>query len=148
MYTALQSQKAVSAYCKVSMYYLLASIVSRYRDPQTQEAENTRICKIMTYHIILYQFHRFKTVSLLEINANKNQRNNIIVSIRVLGVNPTSAEICLYKPRDKVCFFQFEIIINVLVDSFRFILIPMLWVYCQYEYVTLPMRGSASDVRF
>ena len=31
-------------------------------------------------------------------------------------------------------FFQFEIIINVFVSSFRFILIPMLWVYghCKY----------------
>ena len=41
--------------------------------------------------------------------------------------NPYNAEIFLYKlwrPKD---FFQFEIIINVLVSSFRFIWIPMLW---------------------
>ena len=31
-----------------------------------------------------------------------------------------------YKAKD---FFQFEIIINVLVSSVRFICIPMLWVY-------------------
>ena len=31
-------------------------------------------------------------------------------------------------------FFQFEIIINVFVSSFRFIWIPMLWVYRQYKY--------------
>ena len=33
-------------------------------------------------------------------------------------------------------FFQFEIIINVLVSSFRFIRIPtcMLWVYGHYKY--------------
>ena len=31
-------------------------------------------------------------------------------------------------------FFQFEIIINVLVNSFRFIWIPMLWVYGHYKY--------------
>ena len=30
--------------------------------------------------------------------------------------------------------FQFEIIINVLVSSFRFILLPMLWVYGHYKY--------------
>ena len=29
-------------------------------------------------------------------------------------------------------FFQFEIIITVLVSSFRFIWIPMLWVYGHY----------------
>ena len=32
-------------------------------------------------------------------------------------------------------FFQFEIIINVSVSSFRFIWIPMLWVYNHYKYV-------------
>ena len=31
-------------------------------------------------------------------------------------------------------FFQFEIIINVLVSSFWFILIPMFWVYGHYKY--------------
>ena len=30
--------------------------------------------------------------------------------------------------------FQFKIIINVLVSSFRFILLPMLWVYGYYKY--------------
>ena len=32
-------------------------------------------------------------------------------------------------------FIQFEIIINVLVGSFWFIWIPMLWVYGHYKYV-------------
>ena len=32
-------------------------------------------------------------------------------------------------------FFQLEIIINVLVSYFRFIWIPILWVYDQYKYV-------------
>ena len=30
--------------------------------------------------------------------------------------------------------FQFEIMINVLFSSFRFIWIPVLWVYGHYEY--------------
>ena len=38
-------------------------------------------------------------------------------------------------------FFQFEIIINVSVSSFRFIWIPMLWVYGHYKYFTLSVRG-------
>ena len=33
----------------------------------------------------------------------------------------------------KVGYIQFEIIINVLVGSFRFIWIPMLWVYGDYK---------------
>ena len=32
-------------------------------------------------------------------------------------------------------FFQFEIIINVSVSSFRFIWIPMLWVHGHYDFV-------------
>ena len=44
-------------------------------------------------------------------------------------------------------FFRFEIIINILVDSFRFIWIPVLWVYRHYKYFTLSVRGSTLDVR-
>ena len=47
----------------------------------------------------------------------------------------------LYKPKDQRPF-QFEIIITVLVSSFRFIWIPMLWVYGHYKYFTLSARGS------
>ena len=42
-------------------------------------------------------------------------------------------------------FFQFEIIINVLVSSFGFIWIPILRVYCHF---TLSARGPTLDVRF
>ena len=42
-------------------------------------------------------------------------------------------------------FFQFEIIIDVLVSSFRFIRIPLLWVYDQYKYFTLTVRGSTLE---
>ena len=53
-------------------------------------------------------------------------------------------------------FFQFEIIINVLDSSFRFIRIPMLWVYCNYKYfysysVGIDFRRqnlASTDVRF
>ena len=48
-------------------------------------------------------------------------------------------------------FFQFEIIINVLVSSFRFIWIPMLWVYGHYKYfnslyVFIRLYTSETDV--
>ena len=39
-------------------------------------------------------------------------------------------------------FFQFEIIINVLVSSSRFICIPMLCVYGHYQYFTFSVWGS------
>ena len=49
--------------------------------------------------------------------------------------NPLSAEIFLYKPwRSKGCF-QYQIILNVLVRSFRFIWIRMLWVYGHLLYI-------------
>ena len=46
-----------------------------------------------------------------------------------LKINPYSAEIFLNKPRRPKGSVQFVIIINVLVSSFCFIWIPMLWVY-------------------
>ena len=53
-------------------------------------------------------------------------------------------------------FFRFEIIMNVLVSSYRFILIPMLWVYDHYKGFnsfsagTVFMRQNLTsiDVRF
>ena len=44
-------------------------------------------------------------------------------------------------------FFEFEIIINVLVNSFWFIWIPVLWVCGRYIFFfTLTVRGSTLDV--
>ena len=58
-----------------------------------------------------------------------------------LIIYPHQAETCLMT---KV-FFQFEIVINVLVSSFRFIWIPLLWVYCHYKLLIL---SASTDVRF
>ena len=44
-------------------------------------------------------------------------------------------------------FYQFESILNVLVNSFWFIWIPMLWVYGHYKYFTLSVQVSILDVR-
>ena len=49
----------------------------------------------------------------------------------------------LYKPRNQRIFFQFKIIINVLVSSFRFIWISMLWDYGNNKCFTLSIWGSA-----
>ena len=46
-----------------------------------------------------------------------------------------------------VVFCQFKIIVNVLVSSFRFILIHMLWVYDHYNCFFLLMWGATLDVR-
>ena len=66
------------------------------------------------------------------------------------SVNPHNAQILLNKPWKPKGFVQIEIIINFLANSFRFILIPMLWVYCHYKYLdtfsTGPFYTSASDV--
>ena len=56
------------------------------------------------------------------------------VGSRAERVNPYSAELFLYKPwRLKGVFFQFKIIINVLVSSFWFDWIPALRVYDHYK---------------
>ena len=46
----------------------------------------------------------------------------------------------------KVLFFQFDIIINVLAGSFRFIWITMLWVYDHYKYFNFYSARNDSDV--
>ena len=48
--------------------------------------------------------------------------------IEIYNFNPYNDEIFLRKPCRPMNCFQFEIIINVLVSSFRLIWIPMLWV--------------------
>ena len=45
------------------------------------------------------------------------------------------------------CFFQFEIIINVLVSSFRLIWIPILWVYDLKNVLIVSMSKSPLDDR-
>ena len=47
---------------------------------------------------------------------------------------PLKHWIILWKTSQLKGFFQFEIIINVIVSSFWFIWIPMLWVYGQQKY--------------
>ena len=54
----------------------------------------------------------------------------------------------VYKPWRPKEFFKFEmIIINILLSTFRFIWIPMLWVYDLIIFVILSVRGSPLDVR-
>ena len=44
-------------------------------------------------------------------------------------------------------FFQYEIIINVLVSSSPFLSIHMLWLYRHFKLLILSVRGPFSDVR-
>ena len=63
---------------------------------------------------------------------------------------PYNSVIFLYKPWRPKDFFQFEIIINVLVSSFCFIWIPMVRVYDHYKYLlsqlTLDVRMIISYI--
>ena len=63
-----------------------------------------------------------------------------------VGLNLESADIPFYKPLNPKCFFQFKIIINVLVSPFWFIWITMLWVY-DNTFLIISARGSTLDVR-
>ena len=71
-------------------------------------------------------------------------------------INPWSADIFLCETIGIKGFFQFLIIINVLVSSFHFIWIPILWVYGLYKYFYSYGMGidfrrqnlTSTDVRF
>ena len=59
------------------------------------------------------EFERFVDTNVPDYNADSPIYCSLLLRY--------SAEICLYKPWRPKEFFQFEIIINVLVGSFRFI---------------------------
>ena len=79
-----------------------------------------------------------------------------IVVISRIRVNPSGAEIFLNKQWRSKVFFQFDILINILVSFFRSIWIPMLWVYGQSKYFYFYSAGivfsrqnlPSRDVRF
>ena len=60
--------------------------------------------------------------------------------------NLYNAELFLYKQWRLKSTFEFEIIINVLVSSFRFICVPMIWVYGHYKFFNFSVRGSILNV--
>ena len=65
----------------------------------------------------------------------------VTVKMSMLEISTTvnKALIYLFKNhRDQMS--QEEIIINVLLSSFRFILIPILWVYGHYNLLFIPAR--------
>ena len=72
------------------------------------------------------------------------------------GLTLTALRYCCINHEDQGVFFQFEIIINVLVSSFCFIRIFMLWVYGHYKYlssfsaniVLIRQYMTSTDVRF
>ena len=66
--------------------------------------------------------------------------------IVTIGQPCWSGEIFLNKPWKPKVFFQFEIIISVLVSFFRFIWITMLWVYGHYKYLYSHSVGSILDI--
>ena len=71
---------------------------------------------------------------------------NLAPSWHVFLTLKTLKYLCInYK--DQTGFSQFEIIINVLVRSSRFLSIHMLWLYRHFKLLILSVRGPFSDVR-
>ena len=53
----------------------------------------------------------------------------------------------MYKTWRPKGLFHFEIAINILVSSFRFISIPTLWVYGHYTFLIISVRRPSVDVK-
>ena len=66
----------------------------------------------------------------------------VIAMLTRLNTKPLQRWNIFVKIMDSKGFFQFEIIINVLASSFRFIWIPMLWVYAHFNFLILSVWGS------
>ena len=84
------------------------------------------------------------TVTLILYSATHIVTATFITRVNPLTLKALNIFIKPWRPRG---FIQFEIIINVLVSSFWFIWIPMLWVYNHYKMFTLTARGWFLDVR-
>ena len=131
-HSALQRQKAVSAYLK-SRQILLFGFVRQYCSTikigrshlQPSETSGNVINKLCDY-----PWWR---------EAVWN--NYTMWAIRY----PSNPEISLYKPWRPKGFYQFVIIINVLLSSFCFIWKPILWVYDHYTFL-IPLVRRQFDV--
>ena len=66
-------------------------------------------------------------------------------SITLWSLYPVQRWNSVYKPWRPKGYFQFEIFSNILVSSFRFIWILMLWVYGHYKFLILSARFYTSE---
>ena len=100
--------------------------------------------KLLLIILSVWLYNRHSTATLMDkcIISDENRSNKLYLLSRSSQstddrrflFNPWSAEFCYKNLGGQNIFFQFEIIINVLVSSFRFIWIHMLWVYDHYIY--------------
>ena len=88
--------------------------------------------------ILRLKFYEFDEIIFTEnyIKISTNPWHVFLIGFSNIKINPWSIGILSYKPWTPKFFFQFEVIIsniyrevNVLVSSFCFIWIPMLWFY-------------------
>ena len=125
--TAVQRQTAVTAYLKSKQLLLFAF--------ELQDSLLPSSTGIMT------AVHRQTAVT-----AYLKSKQLLLFASEVYAALQ-SAELFVYKSWRPKFFIQFEIIINVLVSSFCFILIPMLWVHDHYKYFIFWLRGLTLDFR-
>ena len=119
---------------------------SCYRDPV---GENYKICKSTFFSLPTRQS---ETANLRSDCALDTDHNIFTCSLR----GPTTLDVITYKrqimmskvppPALWLCIFNYHlclsIIIYVLVGTFRFIWIPMLWVYGHYKYFNSSSEGT------
>ena len=111
-----------------------------YRDPQFQAGENYLglhnypLFSTIWIYIPMSQFNAFSF--LLQMFLFEEPMQNIKTALNgyMISASTLKALKYFYANHGAKGFFRFEIIVNVLVGSFRFIWIPILWVYGHYKY--------------
>ena len=83
--------------------------------------------------------------------AEASTRRPLSVVVTPCQMTPSTTPLPAFNPYNaemERVFFQFEITINVLVSSFRFIWIPMSWVYAHFFFFQCgdSLQASESDV--
>ena len=144
---ALSDQRAIERSHKP--HYVSHIAVVPKRNYKFRLIQNLRPVRVVNYSCckLTFQCENFKTVAqLIEPKDDlatvdiKNGFHHIKIHSLYCPQEPfitltLKALNYFIKPWRPKVFFQFEIIINVLVSSSRFIWIPMLWVYGHWKYV-------------
>ena len=137
------------------LYYILSAICHVYTLPEdVMYIDGFHTVYFMYVDLHAYRWHQYNQLEWRHYTLVAPEPDMTIFLPLILTL--TTLKYYLFKPWRLKLFLQFEIILNVLIISFRFIWIHMLWVYDHYNYfnffsaviVFMSQNLTSTDVRF
>ena len=115
------------------LYYTLSAICHVYTLPEdVMYIDGLHTVYFMYVDLHAYMWHQYNQLEWRHYTLVVPGPDMTIFLPLILTL--TSLKYHLFKPWRLKLFLQFEITLNVLISSFRFIWIHMLWVYDHYNY--------------